>query len=445
MKNGWLRWSRRWLILPPLVVGVAVLAIAIRNRQGPARGDSPEIARALRVVRVQRKQVTPMVVGYGLAQPARTWRAIAEVEGRVVRTHPRLDPGEVIAAATELLQVDPKDYELRLRRLESQTAALAAQLRELEKMRLNNEALLEIERQALELASRDLERNRPLIESGAVSRSAFDSLQGAFLTATRRVQDLTNALTLLPAQIARLEAEQDALGVQMEEADRDLDRTRIAAPFACQLARVEIETGQYVGRGETLFEVHGLDASEVEARIPLEDLQLLLDAPQSSGDQTAAENLRGRDAVVRVRSGTWSQEWAGQVVRVREQAEQTTRTVGVVVRISWPDAEKRLTRPPLLAGTFCEVQLSGIPRADQLVVPRVAVRQGRLHVVDPQDRLASREVTSVFHVEDLAVVTGAIAEGERVVISDPTPSVEGMLIRPILVDPRSKARVALSP
>ena len=71
--------SRRLLIVPPIVLGVAILGMAVKSRQSPQQEPVSEKARTFTVAEVQQRQIQPQIVGYGLARAARVWRAVARV------------------------------------------------------------------------------------------------------------------------------------------------------------------------------------------------------------------------------------------------------------------------------------------------------------------------------------------------------------------------------
>lgn len=91
------RW-RRWLIIPPVVVGMAVLVTLVVLRDPPARREATEVARTLRVIQLSPLDVLPRVVGHGTSRPARSVRVVAEVPGRVISVHPDLRAGAIIRA-----------------------------------------------------------------------------------------------------------------------------------------------------------------------------------------------------------------------------------------------------------------------------------------------------------------------------------------------------------
>ena len=80
---------------------------------------------------------------------------------------------------------------------------------------------------------------------------------------------------------------------------------------------------------------------------------------------------------------------------------------------------------------FCEVELRGAPHTGQLVVPRNAVYDGHVYVLDAENRLRRRPVGVRSIQGSAAWLEDGLEEGERVVVSDPTPAIEGMLIKPV--------------
>ena len=106
----------------------------------------------MRIVRVPVVDVVPRVIGYGTAEPDRVWKAVAEVRGRVIETHPELKPGAMIRRGETLLRIDPTEYELAVARLEADIEQVAAQLEQLDVSQKNDQALLELEEASLKLA-----------------------------------------------------------------------------------------------------------------------------------------------------------------------------------------------------------------------------------------------------------------------------------------------------
>ena len=429
--------TRKWLILPPLAAGLVAVALARFRTRGPEPSATPEAVRSLRIVRVPVVDVVPRVIGYGTAEPDRVWRAVAEVRGRVIETHPELQPGAMIRRGETLLRIDPREYELAVARLEADIEQVAAQLEQLDVSQKNDQALLELEEASLKLAENELKRLEALRERNAVSAAQLDEQRRAVLAQRRSVQSLRNKLRLLPHERKTLEALLAVKQAALDQARLDLAKTTITAPFDCRVADVALEVGQYVAAGQTLFEAHGTAAAEIEAQIPLDRLRNLIAPEQRAGalvslDAASVRRLFNFEVTVRYRIGDFEARWSGRVVRMREQIDPRTHTVGLVVAVEKP-YEQAIPgqRPPLVQGMFCEVELRGAVRRQRVVIPRLALHDGYVYVVDSEDRLRRREVQVAFAQADFICLRAGLEGGERLIVSDPTPAVEGMRVRPI--------------
>jgi multidrug efflux pump subunit AcrA (membrane-fusion protein) len=110
-----------------------------------------------------------------------------------------------------------------------------------------------------------------------------------------------------------------------------------------------------------------------------------------------------------------------------------TRTIGVIVAVDEPYGKVRPgVRPPLVKNMFVEVEVRGRPKPKTLVVPRAALQGGKIYVANGDDRLEIREVKIGFTQTNFATIETGLKEGERVVMTDLVPAIEGMLLVPVM-------------
>lgn len=429
---------RRWLIVPPIVVGVVVVALFRLNSQGPQRKPPAEVSRTLRVIEAQRINLTPRVLGYGTAQAADTWRAVAEVSGTVTETNPDLRQGAFLKADDVVVRIDRREYELAVAQLEAEIAEAKSRLKELDEQAANDRASLGIEQASLDLAQSELERVQGLSADDMAAVTELRNQKRTVLAQQQKVQSLDNALNLVPSKRENLQAGLALSQARLDRAQLDLDKTVIRAPFACRIRAVAIETGQYLKAGEVLFQADGTAVTEVDVQVPMDRARNLMRAiePHTIGHVPDMNELRRMfqvGATVRLRTGGISAEWEARFTGVREQLDPVTRTVGVIVAVDDPYAKAIPgERPPLFPGTFCEVELRGKPVPDVVLVPRASLTDNHVYVVDADNRLRRRDVEVLFAQENFVSIASGIEAGERVVVSDPTPAVEGMLIDPVV-------------
>jgi RND family efflux transporter MFP subunit len=410
------------LILPPIILGVLVLVLMAGGRKPPVQAESETPAKLVRTLKVQQVDLVPVAEGYGTVKPAQLWTAVAEVSGRIVELHPRLRDGEILPAGTQLLRIDPVDYELNLAQAE-------AELAELDVEQTNAEASLKIEQRNLKIAQREFERISKLAKKGTASQSNLDDAERTLLSNRNAVQNIRNTLALLPTK-------RKVLVAKKTQAERDLQNTRIVAPFNLRVANMQIETDQFVSTGQSLLEGDSVDRVEVLAQFPLASLRRLFIGRDDIHLSTEAlgENLQRLvelDPLIRLDMGTTQAEWHGEFVRFSDNVDPQTRTMGVVVAVDKPfEKVKPGVRPPLSKGMFVQVLLRGRHQPGRLVVPRAAIRDGQIYRVEKEQRLQRQAVELLFSQGSISVVDKGLNPGDEIVISDLVPAVDGMPLKP---------------
>jgi len=431
------RW-RRLLLLPPLLLGVALLTWQIRADRAPDAPVASERKVAVEVVEVRPRALTPRTVGYGTVVPARTWRATAEVAGRIVERHERLERGRLLPAGTLLAKIERSDFELAATRARAEIRRLEAQIEQLEIRGENLERSLEIQERAVRLAEAELARQRQLVERGNTSEAAVDQAETELLMRREQLQNVRSSFAELDPEIAVREADLEVRRAELRDTELDLERTELYLPFDARVADVEVEEGEYVSPGTVLANFDSVERAEVDAQFGLAQLRPLIPDDIELGrlDIRGLAELPERlgfDVEVRLREGRLDVAWDARFERASDRVDAQTRTLGLIVAVDDPYAMRRPSGgPPLTKGMFVEVVIEGRPLEDRLVVPLEAVRRrdrdAVLYLADVDDRLVIRPVTLGAVIGEEAVIAAGLDAGERVVVSDLQPAVAGMAL-----------------
>jgi RND family efflux transporter MFP subunit len=428
----------KFLAVIPIAFALLIVVNWVANKEEPQQKAMPESVRPMRVINVPKTDLIPRAVGFGVAEPGRIWRAMAEVKGRVVAVHPELKSGALISAGKLLIKIDPTEYELAVARLKASINQIKAQLVELDVEEQNTRASLTIEQRSLALAEQSLKRKQAAREKRAISGDEVDREERTVLTQRQNTQNLKNTLALIPSQRQLLNANLAASKAELEQARLDLEKVSIKAPFDCRLAEVNIQEGQYLSSGESLFEALGIEVTEVVAQFRGEQLHKLFTPTQlrEFNLNLDMEQMRGHfnfKVTVRYQSGDSSAEWDAYFTRIREAVDSRTRAVSVVVAVDRP-YEKIIPgiRPPLSRGMFCEVELQAPGRPDSVIIPRSALHDGNtVFLVDDQNRLRRQKVEVAFAQSNFYCLAGGLEGGETLIVSDPSPAITGMLIQQV--------------
>ncbi len=417
------RWHVLW-ILPPIIIGVAVMVIAKNSRQTPAASEYTEPTRAVRFINAQEISLIPTAQGYGAVEPERRWSALAQVSGRIVETHPRLHNGENIPAGEVLLRIDPVDYELAL-------AQTQAELTQLDREADNAAASLKIEKRNHNIALREMNRLKKLAKQGTASRSDADNAERTMLNTRTAVQNLENTLALIPSKRAVNEA-------RIIQAERDLAHTTIIAPLNMRIDKLGVEKDQFATQNQVLFIGESIDRIEITAQVSISAIRNLfigrkLTVTNMSTINRELQKNVGFHPVIELDLGDATAQWKAEFVRFSGDVDIETRTMGIVVAVDRPFSKVIPGyRPPLNKGMFVKVSLRGNPQDNTLIVPRNAVRGNKVYISDADNRLRHRTVELLYQQDDISVIKKGLQPGEKVVVTDLVPAVEGMLLLPTL-------------
>lgn len=438
-KSGIRPWAKRLAIIPPVLIGIGAVALAVGGRAPPTQ-EFTERVTVVRAIKVPKVDFIPTAIGYGTVSPEREWKAVAQVDGRVTEKHPRLKTGEILSPGAVLLRIDPTDYRLAIAEIDANIRGAEAEIAELDARKANMKSSTAIERRMVALGERDVERKRKLIARGNISAAQLDAARQTLLGNRQRLQELANTVNLIPAQRGVIEAKLAQLRARLDIARLDLARTSITAPFTMRIGPVNVETTQFVRKGEILAEGSGMAVAEIAAQFSIDQLFPLI-PPHFDASAITPESLSniqdqlGFSAVVHLRTGRLETQWTARFARLSDTINPRTRTIGVIVAVDQPYLKARAgVRPALIKGMFVEVELRGKARSGNLLVPRAALHgagdgASMVYVVDGESRLRRRKIVIGLEQTDFVTVTSGLAEGDILVITDPVPAIDGMLLR----------------
>ena len=311
----------------------------------------------------------------------------------------------------------------------------------------NNKLDLQLANQKLKVRNDEWERLSRLHKQGALSQSRLDQEKQAQLQQQQEVQNLENQRTTLPIQREILKSQLAIAQARLERSQRDLARTRLTLPFDGRVSQVYTEKNQLVSTGINLFDAIGLEKIEVNAQFPIDQFSrfssdfgpIQVDFSNQANFPSMDKLLKQLELTATVElPGSHYQPWQARVERVSDTLDPQTRTVGVTVSVSgsYQNIQPGV-RPPLLEGMFTQVTLLG-KSGNYLVMPRFAVHKHQVYVVTPDNTLQRKDLINVQLQGDLALVNvhnqqgASVQEGEKIIVSDVFPAVNGMPVKPVM-------------
>lgn len=182
-------------VTPVVILGAGVAVfVAMGKQPPPARKEpTPAAAVTVRTVPVEPVENGLTIDADGVVVPLREVTLAAEVAGRVRTKAEACNEGNFVAAGTVLFEIDPRDYELDVQRLEREAAQAALAIEECDEELAQNASSVDLARRQVELARREATRLESLKAGKIVTESDHDRAVRDELTAA-------NALTALEGQ-----------------------------------------------------------------------------------------------------------------------------------------------------------------------------------------------------------------------------------------------------
>lgn len=383
-----------------LALAAAVLAAVFLTEPTAERGGATkETAMLVDVVTVERGSYRPTVVAMGTVVPVREVVLSPRVEGQVVDRAPAFTPGGLVSAGDVLLEIDPADFR----------NALAQRRSDLRQARAD----LELEMGRQDVARQDFELLR---ETVAPEQRDGDELDGDDLDG----DDLN--LVLRRPQLDTARARVEAAEAAVEQAELELRRTTVRAPFDAHVLSRDADVGSQVAPGDRLGRLVGTDAYWVEVAVPTSKLRLI-SIPDGPGTTGSAVRVRDRAA--------WPEgaERSGRVDRLLGELAGQTRMARLLVTVPDPLALEGGDVPPLMIGSFLEARIEADELRDVVRLDRDHLRPDDQVWVMEDGKLRIRDVEVVFRDERYAYVAGGLESGDRVVTTNLSTVVDGAALR----------------
>ena len=211
------------------------------------------------------------------------------------------------------------------------------------------------------------------------------------------------------------------------QAEQDLSRTQIKAPFAGLVRAENVDIGQFVSRGNPIATIYA--GNQAEVRLPIADRQLaFLNIPVSIRGEIPKEFQPKVTLTAQYAGQTLA--WKGTIVRSEAEIDVSSRMVQLVARV-----ESSSNPVPLSIGLFVSAEIEGLAANNIVVLPSEALRKGnQVLVVDKENILHFRKIDTLsLYQDDLLIKTGLKA-GERVCVSPIQTVIEGMKVNPISIE-----------
>jgi len=290
------------------------------------------------------------------------------VSGRIIKIHPGFEDGAFFKEGEVLAEIDPSDLEAKVTGAESSLARAEANL----------------------------------------AREEARAKQAKLNWEDIGYEEEPSPLVLREPQLKEARALVTAAQADLDQAQRDLARAKVRAPFDGRVKTRSIGLGQAVNATTPLGEVFATDIAEV--RLPLAPGQLrFIQLPTHKDDPPVAVTLT--NSLGRTTPGE-EPTWEARIIRTEGALDEKSRELFAIAQIEDPFGLIE-EKPELRIGQPVRAQIKAMVIKDVYVIPRTAMRGiNRVFLIDKtNNRINRTDIQPIWSNEEILLVREGIENG----------------------------------
>jgi len=287
-----------------------------------------------------------------------------------------------------LVEVDDEEYRLRY---ENAAANRLKYLSEylVEKKFSEQEASTSADMEKIQKANDDYDNARKLFSEGRISRSEFEKASSEYELALIEAGDKKEEILAATKNLTQTE-------IQVKEAQLDLEKTKIRAPFSGIIYDIQVSPQEHITVGQEVFTLVNIDRIQVQARVLESEISKM---------------KVGREVDLKF-SAYPGKVFKGVVKAISPVINPEDRTCKVTIDVANPEEE-------LKPGMHADVEIAAEIHKDRLLIPQeaVLVRMGRKMAFVIEGELAKwRYIDVGLENEDYIEILDGVKDGETVIV-----------------------------
>lgn len=361
----------------------------------------------------------------GRAEPTREVLLSFRVAGPLidfpVMVGQKVHKGELIA------RIDPRDYDVYVRDLNSQLKQVEAKLKMMkagarpEEVK-NLEAALEVTQAKLQDARDTFTRVQSLYEKQAISKAEHEKASSGYDVAKAQMESARQNLIVAKSgarteDVEMMDAQIESIQAKLQSANNALSDTNLRAPFAGIISSKLVENFQTIAAGQPVVML--VDQSQIEVAVDIPE-DAIHYRPYVTKVMVSFQTLPGK-------------EYEASIKEVSTVA--SAQTLAYPVTVIMPNPPESEIYPGMTAEVKFTVKLPEKSKATGLDVPGTAVFQEKngetlVWVFNPNTQTVSKRKVATGVLTSYGIkITSGLETGEQIVTAGVHFLVEGQKVR----------------
>jgi len=373
--------------LAVLGCGIAIAAYYLKTTPQPKSRKREQIPLTVQVESAKYGPHQVIISAMGTIIPAREITLTSQVRGEIVQLNSDLIPGGLITKGVQLLKIDPRDYQLVVLQRKNDVAEAKSHF-------------------ALEMGNQ------------LIAQKEFEILG-------EQTTDDEQQLMLRQPQLDHRRAALKGAEAKLSQAELNLTRTRINAPFNAVILSRSVNIGSFISETTSLARLAGTDEFWLKLSVPINQLQWLHIPTENSDTGSSVKIIVGNSHDRQITR-------MGRLLRLAPDLEKEGRMAVLYISIKDPLCRlaKNKNNARLLIGSYVKAEVEGLQIDSAVAIKRSYIHDSdTLWLFSEENKLAIRKINIAFKNRDYVFITSGIVEGERIITSPLSAPVAGMSIR----------------
>lgn len=377
------------ILIPAIIIitGVATAFVLLKTRPEPQTAPPMRTARLIETTMFSPVSHRIEIESMGLVKAKSLIQLKPRISGQITEVSDKLIPGKTFMKGDLIYHIDPTDYELALLSQEANYQQA--------------EATYMIEKGQQAIAKADYEMTG-------------QTLTGPGLD-----------LVLRKPQLMQAEAVASSAKAQLQAAKLNLERTAVTAPFDGLILDKNESVGSIVNSSTTLATLADCSEFWIELTIPVRDTRWI----ESVGTN---DSLPAKVIVYDEIAWGKGVTREGKLISLCNHVDVNSKMAKVIVSIDDPLAlrPENQGKPKLILGAFVRAKIEGTTLDDVVVMSRDYLRlNNTVWTLDGENRLKFKDAEVIYSGAENVVIRGEFLPNTRVITSNLSVPVEGMLLR----------------
>lgn len=241
------------------------------NKPNIPRKPAKEQAATVDTLTIDFEDIQPLISNFGQIITAKQLPLSTSVSGRVNYISENFKIGAIVKKGELLLELNDFEYLGNVMVAKASLQDIGFKTTDIDNQIASTEINYDSTKQLYENAQQDYEGSIKLQKSGIISKQALDDKNQALIQQKQSLDMMTASFANLKNQKLQLLATTEMQEWAVNKAEKDLESTKIYAPFDAYIHNANLEIGQHIGANTPIATL--LDQKKIDVKFTLSDGQ----------------------------------------------------------------------------------------------------------------------------------------------------------------------------